>query len=263
VTVTVTDGVQTIQTATRVGRGIGDWRVAGLTLPGTYTVTLSRADLTSATVSVSLDESGRITPSSSLGATVTSRGIETVLKSSTAVLYGTVEQRRSRGGARPVGEVTVQLSSGPSSYTVTTASLPPAQLGRYRIEGIPAGTYTVSVSRSGVRPRSEIIELVAGEKGRPYDVTLDEPASVRGRVTRRVEGVEYLVELYRASEYPAVVYRSTHTDVRGRYKFSDVDAPEVYVVQVRRTRGSVPYDSANVTVEPSEAERAPDLVVDR
>ncbi len=258
VTVTVTDGTQTIQTATQSvpkdGRPIGSWRVSGLQIPGTYTVTLSRDDLASQTVSVTLDATGAVAPSS-IGATVTSNGIETVMRSSSAVVRGVVRQPDSGGVLRRVGEVTVQLSSGTTSFTVVAASVPADRRGWYRIENVPPGTYTVSVSRPGVRPTSDIIHLTAGED-EEYHPQLLKAASLKGVVKDRDTGGadtrELLVELYRASDYPAVVYRTTRADANGNYFFDDIDAPEVYVVQVRRNRGSVPVGSANVSVDASE-----------
>ena len=62
VLVTVTDGEQTVQTASQSTGGSGtkqgDWRVSGLALPGTYTVTFTRPDLAPETVSVELDTAG-------------------------------------------------------------------------------------------------------------------------------------------------------------------------------------------------------------
>jgi hypothetical protein len=274
VTVTVTDGIQTIQTATQStgsqqstsagpGDGIGSWKVSGLQVPGTYTVTFSRADLAPQTVSVSLGDDGRITKSS-IGVSVGATRIETALRSATAVLEGRVTQPLTRGSAAvPVGEVTVHLSSGASSYTVTTASVPQGERGRYRIENLPPGTYTISLSRRGVRPTSGIRELTAGTTAK-YSQELPLAASVGGTVVRRGTNVSvgagYVVELFRASEYPAIAYSTTTTvGSAGAFSFDDVDAPEVYVVQVRRTRGSAPIGSSTVTVGPSDQKN--DIVV--
>ncbi|WP_436699411.1 carboxypeptidase regulatory-like domain-containing protein [Nocardioides sp. BYT-33-1] len=254
VTVTVTDGVRSVETATQSSGKVGNWKVSGLDLPGTYTVTFSRSDLAAQTVSVTLDQVGTITPSS-IGATVTSHGIETVMKSSTTVLEGRVTQPAIDNVVRPVGEVTVELSSGSSTYRVTTASVPSDQRGRYRVEGLPPGTYTVSVSRAGVRPTSTILQLAAGDT-RDYSPELAKAASLSGTVTVADSGAPvgggYLVELYRAASYPGSVYRTTRTDAAGNYQFADVDAPEVYVVQVRRTQGAAPIGSGNATVAASQ-----------
>ena len=270
VTVTVTDGSQIVQTATqsspgrngaaptapspaaaRAGSGggdIGDWQVSGLALPGTYTITFSRDDLASTTVSVALDAAGRLTDQS-IGATVTSNGIQTVMQSATGALSGTISQE----GVGRVGEVTVSLTSGEASFSVVTASIPVGRKGEYHIERVPPGTYTVSVSRSGVRPTSSIIEIVAGVDT-DYSVELDAAAKLTGLVRFRgggSVGAGYVVQLYRATDYPNVVYATTHTNLSGTYTFFDLDAPEAFVIQVRRTRGGVPLGTATVQIEPS------------
>ena len=253
VTVTVTDGSQIVQTATQSTKSqntdVGSWSVAGLAVPGTYTVTFSRTDLASQTVSVSLDAAGRVTEDS-MGAAVTSTGIQTVMQSATGSLAGTISQV----GVGSVGEVTVTLTSGESTFSVVTASVPSVHRGKYHIEQVPPGTYTVSVSRPGVRPTSSIIEIVAGQET-PYSVQLARPASVSGLVTLRnggTVGANYVVQLFRATDYPNVVYSTTTTNSSSRYTFTDVDAPEAYVVQVRRTRGGVPLGTATVEIGPSD-----------
>jgi hypothetical protein len=253
VTVSVTDGSQIVQTATQSSPGrngdIGDWEVSGLALPGTYTITFSRDDLAATTVSVSLDAAGRLTDQS-IGATVTSNGIQTVMQSATGSLSGTISQE----GVGKVGEVTVSLTSGESSFSVVTASVPTGQKGEYHIEKVPPGTYTVSVSRSGVRPTSSIIEIVAGVDT-DYTVELDRAAGLSGLVRTEngaTVGRGYVVQLFRAVDYPNVAYRTTTTNDSGRYTFDDVDAPEAYVVQVRRTRGGVPLGTTTVEIGPSD-----------
>ncbi|MDQ1745456.1 MAG: hypothetical protein QOE23_3795, partial [Pseudonocardiales bacterium] len=81
VTVTVTNGALTVQTVTQSTGKVGHWTVGGLTIPSTYTVTFSRPDLAGQTVSVSLDQSGVITPGSQ-GAVITSEGIRVGMQSS-------------------------------------------------------------------------------------------------------------------------------------------------------------------------------------
>ncbi len=197
--VTITNGQLTVQTETQSsastqsssggGQAVGHWTIAGLPIPGTYTVTFSRADLASQTVGVSLDASGNVTPGSQ-GATVDSDGLISVgMKSSTAAVEGVVKQCADgvqpctpAKATIPVGEVTVTLSSGTASYTVTTASVPSAQLGHFRMGSIPPGTWTVSVQRAGTSPTSTIVTLSAGEVFE-YNPALAAPASISGTVT--------------------------------------------------------------------------------
>ncbi|WP_026146109.1 carboxypeptidase-like regulatory domain-containing protein [Nocardioides sp. Iso805N] len=252
--VLVTDGSQTIQTASQSsGKAVGTWRVDGLALPGTYTVTFARSDLASHTLSVSLDADGNITPAS-IGPGITVSGISVALHPSTAVLYGVVKQKGSSGAAA-IGEATVQLSSGTSSYTVTTASVPASSAGAYRIEDIPPGTYTVSVSLGGVTPTSSIVKLAAGDVT-AYNPKLEPAASITGTVVNAsgaTLGPGYVVELYQADAYPSTVYRTTTTRSDGTFSFTNVDAPQTYVIQVRPTSGSAPTGTTTLQLAASQA----------
>ena len=89
---------------------------------------------------VSLDAGGNITPGS-FGATITAAGITVGMQSATSTVFGTVAQQRLTGGAaQPLGEATVTLNSGTSSYTLTTASVPAPSSGRYRFDNVPPDT---------------------------------------------------------------------------------------------------------------------------
>ena len=257
VSVTVTNGTQTVQTASESSGQVGHWQVTGLAVPGTYTVTFSRADLATQTVSVSLDSDGNIT-SESVGGGVTPTAITTTMRSSTATLSGVVQQKVTRAStapSNPIGEATVVLSNGTSSYTVTTASLPASAMGGYQIEGIPPGTYTVSVSLGGVSPTSQIITLSAGESA-TFNPKLDPAASISGTVVDS-SGTSvpagYVVYLYRAANYPSIVYRETTTGQGGTFSFPNLDAPETYVIEVRPTKASAPTGTTATQLDPSQA----------
>jgi hypothetical protein len=258
VTVTVTDGTQVIQTASRTagetdqGAGnVGDWSVSGLAIPGVYTVTFTRADLATQTVSVDLDVTGRTTP------------VDGLMQPATGSLTGIVWQPNAANDVVTAGEVTVELTSGTTSFTMTTGTVPSKQRGRYRIEQIPPGTYTVTMSKPGVRPTSTILEIVASTTPQVYSPTLAKAASLHGFVVRNAPGQAldpvgggYVVLLHRASEYPGPAYAVDVTDANGAYSFDDLDAPEAYVVEVRRSRGGVPIGTALPTVSASEPKRA-------
>ncbi|TAM92581.1 MAG: hypothetical protein EPN43_02190 [Jatrophihabitans sp.] len=267
VTVTVTNGSTTVQTSTQSAQGgaqgIGAWTVTGLPVPNSYTITFSRSDLASQTVSVSLDANGQITPGSR-GAVVDSSGtIRVVMQSATATIMGVVSQvdPAAPGGKSPVGEATVALSSGATTFTVTTASVPaPAQKGAYRIDGVPPGTWTISVNRPGTSPTSSIVTLSAGQV-LTYSPVLVEPASISGYVcadatvtppcTSPLSGV--VVVVYVASQYPTVVSYTTTTNGQGYYSFPYVNAPQVYVVAIRATASSSDLQTQNLSVGASQA----------
>lgn len=230
VSVTITTGATTVTTVTQSTGSIGAWTVAGLPVPGAYTVTFSRPDLQSQTVAVSLDASGRLTG----GSGTSTGGIAVGMRSASAVINGTVTQRATNGTTQRVGEAVITLSSGTNTYTVTSASLPSSSLGRYEVTGITPGTYTLSANRPGTSPTTVIVTVTAGQVLQ-YDPVMIPPAAITGHVKDRngatVLGLQ--VDLYQASRYPATVYRSTTTDLTGAYSFPDVDAPQAYVVEVR------------------------------
>jgi hypothetical protein len=243
VAVSVTDGLLTVQTETQSTSPVGKWDVGGLPIPGTYTVTFSRADLAPQTVSVSLDAQGHITPASQ-GTTVTAAGLEVRLEPATAVVFGTVRQvggARVCDGANGLGEATVSLSSGTSSYRVTTASTPRGSCGDYRIENIPPGTYTLTVEAgAGTIPNSQVVQLAAGDQLK-VPVTLGRPASMQGTVVGTngtTPRCGWTVFLYLASDYPQTVTASTTTTGTSpdcnKYRFPIIDAG-TYIIGVSPT----------------------------
>jgi hypothetical protein len=257
VTVTVTNGALTVQTVTQSTGKVGAWTVGGLTIPSTYTVTFSRPDLAGQTVSVSLDQSGGITPGSQ-GALITSDGISVSMQSSTAVVRGTVFQRGAvteQGTGKPVrtGEVQVNLVSGTSSFAVTSATKPDGRLGQFEIDGVPPGTYTLSVNRRGTSPTSTIITLAAGEV-RSYNPVLAAPAQISGVVVTAGGQPRpgWQVLLYLTSQYPTVISRKVTTDDQGRYVLPDVDAPQSYVIETRPTASAAPQGSVTREINASQ-----------
>lgn len=254
VSVTITDGLLTVHTETESTEEVGAWKVGGLPVPGTYTVTFSRSDLAAQTVSVSLDPSGRITPGS-VGTQVTNSGIAVSMKSATATVYGTVTQR---GGAtvcdaqNHLAEATVTLSAGTTSYTVTSAR---NKCGQYRIEHVPPGTYTLTVSSgTGTSPTALVVRLAAGDVV-AKNVTLAQPAAIRGKVVSTdpsaVPRPGWTVFLYRGSQYPTTVLRTTVTAADGTFAFQGLDAGD-YIIAVGPTSDAGnAVTTKTVTVRPS------------
>ena len=270
VNVTVTDGLLTVQTVTDA---TGAWRVAGLPLPGTYTITFSRADLQSQTVSVALDAGGHVTPGS-LGAAITPAGIATALQSSTSVVSGIITQpggATNCPGSTKLGEATVTLNSGSSTYTEVSASVPAALCGQYRFEHVPAGTYTITVSAGGgTTPASQVFTVVAGQPV-TENIALTRPAVLAGTVRCCTSPATpnpgarngWTVFLYTQSQYPNVV-SATYTTVapNGSFRF-DVQAGN-YVLATGPTN-----DPANivatksVTVAPSQQDTGEVILVNQ
>ena len=252
VDVTVTDGAVTQSTVTQSTDPAGTWSLSGLRVPSTYTVTFSRADLEPQVLSVSIDAYGTVTAGAPSGTAV-----DATMRGATARIFGTVRQETGSGsGLQPVGNVRVTVSSASRQRVVHTASTPAGDVGDFDVRGLEPGTYTVTFSRSGTKPVSEIVVLAAGAQEQ-VSPDLVASASLHGHVTlgkdTTPEGL--VVLLYRASEYGTAAgpTATTTTDAKGRYEFLDVDAPENYLVEVRLTRdGQVLATSAATTVTASE-----------
>ena len=229
VRVTVSNGQTTVQTATESTGSVGSWKVSGLSIPGTYTVTFSRSDLETQTISVSLDGSGNISPGSA-GSQVTASGITVSMQLATATVSGVISQPggedvcNATTGA--IGEATVSLSSGSATFSIITASVAP-NCGMYRIQQLPPGTYTMTVSAgSGTTPNSLVITLSGGQT-LVENVALPRPASMSGTVSCCTAGSTgtpgprpgWTVFLYEQDQYPTKVLTTTVSDSRGRFTF--------------------------------------------
>ncbi|MDQ2623958.1 MAG: carboxypeptidase-like regulatory domain-containing protein, partial [Actinomycetota bacterium] len=236
VNVTISDGAATVQTVTRSTSPVGAWEVAGLAVPGTYTLTFDRADLEQQVLSVSLDAFGEV-----IAGAPSASEVDATMRSATAVLEGTVTQTLGDGSPpERAGNVIVTLSSGSAEWRVTTASTPAGKRGSYRIEHLPPGTYTLSFARPGTRATSQIVVLSAGQE-LEQDAELVAPARVRGTVTQNGSAlVGRLVLLYRAAAYGTAVgpVRQMVTNGDGEFDFLDVDAPDNYILEVRSASGA-------------------------
>lgn len=227
VSVTVTDGVLSQSTVTQSRVPAGKWKVGGLRVPSTYTVTFSRDGYETQVVSVKLDAFGQVTSGAGSADTV-----NTSLRRATGTLTGVVSQRNSGGAVSKVGNATVTISSGTVQRVVTTQSTG-SDRGRYRLSGLPAGTYTVTFSTAGTSPYSEIIQLAAGQT-KTLSRTLVAPARISGKAVGP-GNAGLLVNLYLASEYSssATPLRQATTDSAGDFDFDKVDAPEIYIIEIR------------------------------
>ena len=251
VVVTVTDGAVTAQTVTRSSAPAGSWQVTGLRVPSTYTVTFSRADLESQVLSVSIDGFGNVTS----GAPSATQ-VNATLRAADGTISGVVRQSTTTGATSAVGNVTVTVSSGTTQRVVTTASTPASEVGRYVVDTLPPGTYTVTFSRAGTRPTSTIVVLAASQN-RDLSPVLVAPAAISGTVTQGSAQVQAgrAVLLYLAAQYGTAAgpVATTTTDSEGFYTFQDVSAPEHYIVEVRTTpSGTVLVTSTPQTVSASQ-----------
>jgi hypothetical protein len=243
VTVTASNGQTSVTTETLSVGNVGSYSLTGLPVPFTYSVTFSRPDLQSQTRAVVLGATG----------SATSATVSASMVASTASIYGTVTQT----GGTPLGEISITLTSGSTTYQSTSASVPTP--GAFQIDGIAPGTYTISFARIGGLPTSSIVTLSAGQSLLDNAV-LAPAASISGFAYTApvgastpvpLQGVE--VRLYVASQFPTVVTTSTLTASDGSFSFPDVAAPQSYVLAFAYPQGSSAQNSYLVTTSKSAA----------
>lgn len=216
VSVTVTDGALTRATVSLSSGDVGAWRVSGLPVPGTYTVTFTRGDLQPQTRLVELDDRGR----QHVG------GVDVALRRATGSVTGAV---REVGGA-PIGGATVSLTSGDRTYRVRSVDAG----GRFEVAGVVPGTYTLTVTRSGSRPASRLITVAAGQVLDVGTIEVQPRASIRGQTLHAGNGSALAgvqVRLYLAAGYPNTLVATTQSNQSGGFSFPELEAPVTYIVE--------------------------------
>ena len=238
VRVRATDGELTFETVSVSVGDIGSYRLAGLPVPGTYTVTFERDDLASQTRSIAVDAFGN--------QEVTD--VDVALVPSTGVVFGTV---RDSGGV-PVGNVDIVFASSGNQFRTRSATTP---AGAYEIRNLPPGTYAATFERTGSAPTSLMVTVTAGGRHR-VDAVLVARSAIRGIVTLDQPGFPpgagVRVRLF-LEDFPSTAIRTTTTDANGFYEFVGLDAPAAYIVDFTPppvTPASTATFSLNVVLQP-------------
>jgi hypothetical protein len=220
VSVLVTNGALTLQTASLSVNPVGTYHIGGLPAPGTYTVTFSGAGLASVTQAFDVDVFAQK---------------DAVVNASMPPASGSVAGRVSSqlNPAIGVGEVTVELSNGSSTFHTVTASGPPGMEGRYELDGVAPGTYTITFTRIGAAQVS-FIEDVTVDQPITQDALIGEPAVIKGTVFRATDdqplgGAQ--VRLFVVSQYPGTVLQTFTTSSDGTFVFTGLLANESYIVE--------------------------------
>ncbi len=208
---------------------IGFFSIGGLSTPGTFTVTFQKEGYLTATAIAALAENGNETALSPL------------LQPVTGVVRGVVAQEILRvppcpplACRLPEAQVTVTDRNGSEVRTTTTASNPADRLGAYEIAGLPAGTYTITFSKTGYLPQTFSVTLVDTEPERVLDVTLRGVMVALSGTSPNCSGVEVLLRDGRPLNPPVVA--AVRPD--GTYRIPRVYTPGEYQV-VFRVGGTV------------------------
>lgn len=145
VTVTVNGGATPAVAHTFTSGQVGSYVVAGLTAPGSYTVTFSLDGYQGQTVAVNLPPTGAAT------------GVNGTLTSTVGSLSGQVVDQGTGNG---VPNATVSISNGSTVQTSQTVSSPTP--GAFLVPNIPAGRYAVTFSATGYTNRTVMVTITAG-----------------------------------------------------------------------------------------------------
>lgn len=148
VVVTVTGGGEPITTNTLTTGVVGFYELTGLKTPGRYTVSYALEGYAGVTLSVDLTSEAF------------AEDVNATLTKATGSISGTV-----RSGANPVAGATIVASDGLAPRETTSVDDP---AGGYRFDGLPAGSYTVTITAEGLPSRTVLVTV-----GRGQDVVVD------------------------------------------------------------------------------------------
>ncbi len=112
------------------------------------------------------------------------------------------------------------------------------QLGRFRIDRIPPGTYTATFTRAGSATSALLVTITSGLVTE-QDVVLAPQASISGQILEDgIVRAGSVVRLYKIEEFDTTVLAEVTTGANGRYTFAGLEAPQDYVVAVALAPGS-------------------------
>ena len=134
------------------------------------------------------------------------------------------------------------------------------ELGRFRIDRIPPGTYTATFTRAASATSALLVTITNG-RVTPQDVVLATQASISGQILE--DGAARpgsVVRLFKIEEFDTTVLAEVTTGANGRYTFAGLEAPQDYVVAVALAPGSSTLiASVIVSAEPGTAATGKDI----
>jgi hypothetical protein len=170
VTITITDGADTLTTSSTSSGSIGNWAIDGLSTPGSFLVSASKDGLSLESALITLAAGGSGT-------------VNLTLKAGQGSLVGVVDGPDSQGSVQGLGGITVTVTDGTVTRTATTVTSGP--VGHYTVPGLPVpGSYTVTITGTGYLPQTQRISLVAGQSRAVANASLrPSTVTVQGTVT--------------------------------------------------------------------------------
>jgi len=147
VTVTVAGNGLEVATSTFTSGEVGGFRLGELPMPGTYTVTFEFDGYARETLQVTVARDAPVATA------------DVQLRPNLGRISGVVVDAAT---GDTIGAAVVVLSDGSLSRETTTASAPLEARGRFSLESVEPGAYTVTVSRPGYATVTVLTEATAG-----------------------------------------------------------------------------------------------------
>jgi hypothetical protein len=225
-------------TTTSQGPGVGTYVVPTLAIPGSYTITFSKAGYLDQVHQVQLDVGGP-NPVDAVNA---------ALRTALVTVKGTIY----KADKTPAKLASVSLTSGTFVRNTFSSTQSPST---FEFGSIPPGSYTFTASVAGAEPIVFIVNVTAGQDVKDLgNLYLGEQASIRGRVTfagTPPPGAE--VRLYLPDAFPPTAGSTPAQGpvvlgADGSFTFPGVDAPVSYVIALFTGPGSFTPIASDVVV---------------
>lgn len=238
VTVTATDGTNSVATVSLTEDAIGTYVIRNLATPGVYTVTVTADGYLPQTRTINLAAAGAATADWALQPSA-----------------GSVRGQVLTSGGQGLGAVTVTLTGGDVSRTTRTLSVAngadPA--GSYVFEALPApGTYTLTFAIDGLVSQVRLVNIGGTSPGAVTGVDVvmsSSKALIQGTITNFLGDPVAGSELTLTNGISTRVLFSAHEPI-GEYTFSNLE-PGTYTLTATLT-GAAPVVRL-VTVQPGDA----------
>jgi len=232
--ITITDGTVTVATTTPTSGDVGHWSVDGMSTPGTYLVSASRAGFGTESTLVTLPAGGSLD------------AVDLALSAGVESLVGTVTAPDDAGVVAGIGGVTVSATNGTVTRTATTVTTGP--VGHYTLPNLPVpSTYTVTVSGAGYATRTARVDLSGAAPDQTVDAQLSaSTATVTGTVTTS-NGAGLVGAGIVLSGDNATYKTTTVSDPAGGFRITGV-TPGSYVLAAEKFGQLTQYASVDVTM---------------
>ena len=274
--IAVTDGKNSFSTisvtvddpTTPTTNEIGSYSILGLSAPAVYTVSIGGGSYAPVVRNVALQ-------SSNLNPTV---AVELVA-SSGSVTGRITEKGLSGNIGQALGSVNVRITNGIISRSTTTASTcstnSPECVGTYRLENVPSGIYTITLTRTDYATYATQILIVSGS-AKPFDASLSIRPKIKVFVCKAssstttsaviapsnctnpfglVPQVGYQVRIWKQTDYPSgTILDVDYTNGDGSVTFTGLEAPTRYIITVTNIPGSTALTSQTIDLSASSLE---------